>query len=113
METEDEWEFINNEIQEITLPGENEWHIGLQKQGDWTWVSGQSLTIEKWQRGQPSGDGKKAAMSKDYPTGSQGLFNDLPAFIPRAYICEIPKGKMINEYMGIMIFHVDIQNLYL
>ena len=113
METEDEWEFVNSEIQKITLPGDNEWHIGLQKQGDWKWVSGQPLTIEKWQRYEPSGDGNEAVMSKDYPPGSQGLFNDLSGQYPKPFICEIPKGKMINEYMDLMIFPVLYQTFYL
>ena len=97
METEAEWQFVNSEIQKITLPGDSEWHIGLKKEGDWKWVSGSPLTIEKWQPYQPSGDGNVAVISKDYPPGSQGLFNDRPGQIPRAFICEIPKGKMISE----------------
>ena len=97
METEEEWEYINSEIQQLLLPKENEWHIGLKDEGDWKWVSGNPLTIKKWQSGQPSGDGKFAVMSKDYPPGTQGLFNDLPDWIPRAFICEIPKGKTIRK----------------
>ena len=95
METEAEWKYVNNEIQNITLPGVNEWHIGLQKQGVWKWVSGQPLKIKKWQRYEPSGDGNVAVMSKDYPPGSQGLFNDLSGQYPKPFICEIPKGKWI------------------
>ncbi|XP_058940210.2 uncharacterized protein [Pocillopora verrucosa] len=92
LETEAEWQFVNSKIQNITLQGANEWHIGLKKQGDWKWVNGNPMTIEKWQRSQPSGDGNVAVMSKDYPPGSQGLFNDLNAQMPRPFICEIPKG---------------------
>lgn len=94
LETEAEWQFVNSKIQNITLQGANEWHIGLKKQGDWKWVNGNPMTIEKWQRSQPSGDGNVAVMSKDYPPGSQGLFNDLNAQMPRPFICEIPKGKL-------------------
>ena len=97
METEEEWAFINGEIQKITLPNVNEWHIGLRKKSVWEWVSGKPLTIEKWQRSEPSGDGDFTVMSKDYPAGSKGLFNDLPDWIKRAYICEIPKGKRTRE----------------
>lgn len=93
METEAEWQFVNSEIQKITLPGVNEWHIGLKKQGDWKWVNGTPLTIKKWQRGQPSEDGNAVVMSKDYPPGSRGLFNDLRGLYPKPFICEIPKSS--------------------
>lgn len=105
METEGEWEFINDKIQQITFPPSkpNEWHIGLKKEGDWKWVSGKPLTIEKWQRGQPSGDGDFTVMSKDYPPGSKGLFNDLPDWIQRGYICEIPKGKILANIITLSL----------
>ena len=93
METENEWKFINDQIQRITLPGQDEWHIGLKNQGTWQWVSGKPLNITKWQTNEPSGDGNVAVMSKDYPPGSQGLFNDLKDLIPRPFICELPTGK--------------------
>ncbi|XP_020613552.1 ectin-like [Orbicella faveolata] len=92
METEAEWNFINSEMQQITLPGVNEWHIGLKNQGTWQWVSGKPLTIDKWQRYEPSGDGNVAVMSKDYPPGSKGLFNDLNGLYPKPFICEMPSG---------------------
>lgn len=93
METEEEWKFINGEIQTISLAGLNEWHIGLKKQGQrWIWVSGKPLTIVKWQAREPSGDGDVVIMAKDYPAGTQGLFNDLKDSSKKAYICEIPKG---------------------
>ena len=103
METEPEWNYVNSEIQEITLPGVNEWHIGLKKQGTWKWVSGHPLTIEKWQRYEPSGDGNAAVMSKDYPPGSQGLFNDLPGQFPKPFICEMPLGKIKKQIKTIVI----------
>ena len=93
METEAEWEFINSEMQQITLPGVNEWHIGLKNQGTWKWVSGKPLNIKKWQRYEPSGDGNVAVMSKDYPPGSRGLFRDLNGLFSKAFICELPAGK--------------------
>ena len=72
----------------------NEWHIGLKKVGqNWKWVNGKSLKINKWQLLQPSDDGDVVVMSKDWPPTTQGLFNDLPASVKRAFICEIPKGK--------------------
>ena len=91
METEAEWQFVNTEVQHIKLPGftPSEWDIGLKKQGDWNWVSGSALTISKWQKGEPSGDGDFVVMSKD----SQGLFDDQPRDKSRPYICEFFKGK--------------------
>ena len=98
METEAEWQFVNIEIQQITVPGDDEWHIGLKKQGtDWQWVSGEELTIEKWQLEQPSGDGDVAAMAKNYPPGSQGLFNDLSGLPSKPFICELPRGKIARQ----------------
>ena len=98
IETEEEWQFINAEIQKLTICEPNEWHIGLKKVGvrDWQWVNGRPLMINKWQRRQPDGDGDFTVMSKDYPSESQGLFNDLANYHKRAYICEFPKGKMMK-----------------
>ena len=93
METEAEWKFINDQIQRITLPGHNEWHIGLKNQETWQWVSGKPLNITKWQTNQPAGDGNVAVMSKNYPPESQGLFNGLEDLIPKPFICELPAGK--------------------
>ena len=95
METVEEWQFINREIQKHTLQGSNDWHIGLRKRGNkWEWVSGEPLTItDKWQDNEPSGDGNHAVMSKDYPPGSQGLFSDQRGGINTPYICEFKKGK--------------------
>ena len=91
METEEEWTFINSQIQALTLAGGvNAWQIGLRKTGlNWAWVSGKPLTIQKWQLNEPSGDGAVVVISKD----KQGLFDDVADESANAYICEIPKGK--------------------
>ena len=93
METEDEWIFINSNIQRMSVPPGNEWHIGLNNQETWEWVNGKTLDINKWQKGEPSGDGNVAAMSKDYSPGSLGLFNDVNNLISKPFICELPTGK--------------------
>ncbi|CAH3160167.1 unnamed protein product [Pocillopora meandrina] len=56
-ETEEEWNFINDEIQRRnTTNYKNKWSIGLEKKaGKWTWVSGRPLTIYKWGKGEPGG----------------------------------------------------------
>ncbi len=98
IETEDEWQYINGEIQKLCIGVPNEWHVGLNKVGGvWKWVNGRPLTINKWQEGQPSGDGPKAVISKDYPPTSQGLLNDLANYHRRAFVCELPKGKRMKK----------------
>ena len=98
METEEEWQFINKEIQKRCMARPIEWYIGLRKMGqEWKWVNGRSLTITKWQDRQPSGDGNVTVMTKDYPPSTQGLFNDLSELSRRASICEILKGNTITE----------------
>ena len=99
METEEEWNYINTQLQQLDITGYDEWHIGLKKddQNVWKWVNGSPYTISKWQTtpdGEPSGDGDVTVMAKDFPQGTQGLFNDLPNDHPKAFICEIPRGKM-------------------
>ena len=41
--------------------------------GEW-----KAFAIDKWQKDQPSDDENVAVISKNYPLGSKGLFNDLP-----------------------------------
>lgn len=93
METEDEWEYINKEIQKRSAA--SEWHIGLRKQGNkWTWVSGEPLTIaDKWQDNEPVSGRNHAVMSKDNPPGNQGLFRGQRGGVNTPYICEFQKGK--------------------
>ncbi|XP_022801244.1 uncharacterized protein LOC111338943 [Stylophora pistillata] len=102
IETEQEWKFINKEIQKrSTTDGNHEWDIGLiKKDANWTWVSGIPLTICKWSKGAPSGDGDVGQIYKKSPYGKQGLFNDLAGNRPEAFICEISKGYCRN-YSGI------------
>ena len=65
IETEEEWKFINDEIQRRnTKYYISTWSIGLTKKaGNWTWVSERPLTICKWGKGEPSGEHGKAIMS--------------------------------------------------
>ena len=72
IETEEEWQFITDEIQKRTTSNTSAWHIGLWKRyaGDWTWSSGKKLSISKWQDSQPDGNNACAEISKN-----GGLFN--------------------------------------
>ena len=102
METEAEWKFINDQIQKLTTRGMlpmNEWHIGLRQEGnEWQWANGHPLTIDKWQEDRPNNDGTFGVMAKNYPPGSEGLFDDVRSYHHRAFICELTFGKTIWVY---------------
>ena len=49
IETEEEWQFINQEIKKRSSWNTTGWHIGLKKNATtWTWESGAQLNISKW-----------------------------------------------------------------
>ena len=91
IETEEEWQFINDEIQKRGTWNNSAWHIGLWKgaEGSWTWFSGEKLSISKWQDSQPDGNDKHAEISKN-----GGLFNGISWDDKNAFICEMPGGKI-------------------
>ena len=66
IETEEEWQFISNEIQKRVTWNTSAWHIGLQEIDKvWTWLSGERLNISKWRNFKPGGNYKKAEISKN------------------------------------------------
>ena len=90
IETEEEWQFINWEIQKRGTWNTSAWHIGLEKKGGvWTWLSGETLNISKWRDSEPGGNDKRAEISKN-----GGLFNSISKLSRNAYICETPGGKI-------------------
>ena len=90
IETEEEWQFINNEIQKHGTWNTSAWHIGLhQIDKVWTWLSGEWLIISKWRNCKPGGNYKKAEISKN-----GGLFNAISWYDENKYICELPGGKI-------------------
>ena len=98
IETEEEWNFINNQIQRRNETNYgNKWSIGLiKKAGNWTWMGGKPLTISKWGQGEPSCEHDAAFMSKPFSNGERGVFSNVnPTRWGNltAYICEISKGK--------------------
>ena len=100
IETEDEWNFINDQIQRRDITRyENKWNIGLTKKaGNWTWVNGRLLTICKWEQGEPRGEHHAAFMYKRTSNGEQGVFvgvNVMRIGYVHAYICEISEGKLL------------------
>ena len=98
IETEEEWNFINDEIQRRNMTKkDNRWSIGLiKKAGNWTWVSERPLNICKWGQGEPSGEHDVAFM---YNLDSNGVvFGTLECTSWKsrhACICEISKGELI------------------
>lgn len=95
IETEEEWNFIADEIQmrNASIP-KNGWSIGLMKKaGNWTWVSGTPLTISKWGDGQPSGDGKLTHIYKQSSNGERVVIGDCSEDFGSGYICEISRGR--------------------
>ena len=104
IETEEEWNFIRDEIQNrITMsnrsracnhhPRYDKWYIGLEKKGEnWTWVSGKLVNMSKW-AGEPKCEGSVAHICKQTMKGNQSLFCGIHGSEKLAYICEIPKGK--------------------
>lgn len=108
METEREWEFINDEIKNQTT-FDNEWHIGLfliSTTGNWTWINGKPLTVNKWQPDKPDNDkmNKYALIAKEWPPnkGYYGSFNSIRSDIQRAWICE---EETDNCSQGVCMFH--------
>ena len=106
-ETEEEWNFINDEIQRRnTTNYKNKWSIGLAKKaGKWTWVSGRPLTICKWGKGEPGGRHYAAFIYKRSSNGKRGVFGSFHNKLTikqHAYICEISTGELI--FLSLLLF---------
>ena len=90
IETEEEWHFINHEIQKRGTWNTSAWHIGLGKRDKgWTWESGEQLNISKWQDSQLDDNDDRVEISKN---GS--LFNGISWGDKNAFICEMPRSKI-------------------
>ena len=97
METEREWEFINEEIKKQTTADvqKTEWHIGLflnSTTKNWTWINGKPLTVNKWQPNKPDKYSRFAIIAREGPPGHYGSFNSIKSSIQRAWICEEETG---------------------
>lgn len=94
IESEQEWKFLKNTIQNMTT---EEYFIGLKKESkEWRWISNSSkLYANKgqgefhWAKGEPNGDGNCSVMYKNY-NRNFGRYNDLPCSLSlnNGYICE-------------------------
>ena len=101
MESEQEWQFITNEIQNKTGNPRNEWFIGLKKNSTtrrWTWINGKSVTIDKWYKQgiNPDPDDSYGMIIKEYPKGFKGSFGTFRGSLQRGWICEEETG--IDQY---------------
>ena len=101
MESEEEWQFITNEIQNKTGNPRNEWFIGLKKNSTtrrWTWINGKSVTIDKWSNAgiNPDPADSYGMIHKEYPKGFKGSFSTLKGYVGRGWICEEETG--IDQY---------------
>ena len=93
METEAEWRFITDQIGKLDIEY-NEWHIGLfNASGNWTWINGKPLTLNKWQKNEPGPEDLYGLIHKNFPVGSNGTFSSAKGVIHRGYICEQETGK--------------------
>ena len=86
IETDEEWQFINEEIQKRSSWNTSAWHIGLRKKNKtWTWESGEKLNISRWRNSEKKG---RAEISKN-----ESLFNKISWYEINAFICEMPEGR--------------------
>ena len=100
METEGEWQFITDEIGKLNTK-HNEWHIGLfNVSGNWTWINGKPLTLNKWQKNEPGPKDLYGLIHKNYPSGSYGSFSS-DTGVSRDYICEQETGKT-KSHLGVL-----------
>ena len=101
MESEQEWQFITNEIQNKTGNPDNEWFIGLEKNSTtkkWTWINGKSVTIDKWADvgTNPDPADSYGQIHMEYPLGFKGSLSTMRGDLQRGWICEKETG--IDQY---------------
>ena len=95
METEREWKFIKNQIQNRSGSKYDEWFIGFDRNlttGNWTWINGKPLTIDKWQKNNPDNSESYALIHKEFPARLKGSFSSIKGNILRGWICEGETG---------------------
>ena len=97
MESEQEWQFITNEIQNKSGSRYDEWSIGSKKNSvtrRWTWINGKSLTIDKWHKEgiNPDPHDTYGLIHKEYPPGFKGSLSTYRGYVRRQWICEEETG---------------------
>lgn len=99
METEHEWQVVKDHVQNRTNRFANDWHIGLRMNasGNWTWVSGKPLTINRWNLSEPRGDESYAVMPRNNTPGTKGRgpLTVVKRDFRAGFICERPSGTWV------------------
>ena len=98
METEQEWEFIKNAIQNRVSSKHGEWFIGLELNvttGNWTWINSKPLTIDKWENSSPDPNDLYGIIHEEFPAGMKGSFSTIQGDVQRGWICE--KESVIDQ----------------
>ncbi|XP_022810168.1 uncharacterized protein LOC111347178 isoform X2 [Stylophora pistillata] len=93
LESEQEWQFITNEIQNKTGTLNGEWFIGLKQNlttQRWNWINGKPLTIDKWHNRGLNPDPKDSygVIHEEYPSVFKGSLGTVRSDQPRGWICE-------------------------
>ena len=96
VETEQEWQTLEDQIQKRSNRFNSSWHIGLRinSSGNWTWVSGKPLIINRWQPWQPRDGAPYAVMVTNYSPVTKGFVNSVRGSIIAGFICEKPAGNL-------------------
>ena len=108
IETEEEWNFINDEIQRRnTTNYDNRWSIGLTKKArNWSWLSGRPLTIFKWGKGKPSGEHEGTLIYKQFNNGERGVFgSDNSAILRAAYMISKGKFLFVSSFCVVLFYY--------
>ncbi|RMX50678.1 hypothetical protein pdam_00024039, partial [Pocillopora damicornis] len=104
METEQEWEFIKNAIQNREGSKNGEWFIGLEiniTTRNWSWVNGKPLTIDKWEKSNPDPNDFYGLIHEEFPPGFKGSFSTINGYVQRGWICE----KESDNCQGVCFLH--------
>ena len=91
METEQEWEFIKNAIQNRVSSKHGERFIGLELNvttGNWTWINSKPLSS-------PDPNDLYGIIHEEFPAGMKGSFSTIQGDVQRGWICE--KESVIDQ----------------
>ena len=101
MKSEQEWQFIRNEIQNKSGSQYDKWSIGLKKNSitrRWTWINGKSMTIDEWYKEgiNPDPNDTYGLIHEEYPLGFKGSLSTYRGYLEREWIFEEETG--IDQY---------------
>ena len=119
IETEEEWNFINDEIQRRnTTNYDNRWSIGLTKKGrelelgEWKnadYLQMGKRVFENWGKGKPRGEYEGTFIYKQFNNGERGVFgSDNSAILRAAYMISKGKFLFVSSFCVIIIIIIII-----